>query len=60
MIEFVPKSDPMVAELLRLREDVFPGYGEPLFLDCLRSRAEIVSTARVSSTGRVLVSFRRR
>jgi len=60
VIEFVPKSDPMVAELLRLREDVFPGYGEPLFLDCLRSRAEIVSTARVSSTGRVLVSFRRR
>ncbi|HPA51897.1 MAG TPA: class I SAM-dependent methyltransferase, partial [Thermoanaerobaculia bacterium] len=59
-VEFVPKSDPMVQELLRLREDVFDGYTEEHFLECLGRRAEALDTARVSVNGRLLVSYRRR
>lgn len=60
VVEFVPKSDPMVQELLRLREDVFDGYTEEHFLECLGRRAEALDTARVSVNGRLLVSYRRR
>jgi hypothetical protein len=56
----VPKSDPMVGELLRLREDIFDEYDEPHFLAALGERAEVLETARVSASGRLLVSFRRR
>ncbi len=59
VLEFVPKSDPMVQELLRLREDIFDRYGEEHFLDCLRRRAEVLETVRVSASGRMLVSYRR-
>lgn len=59
VVEFVPKTDPMVGELLRLREDVFDEYDEPRFLAALGERAEILETARVSASGRLLVSFRR-
>jgi ribosomal protein L11 methylase PrmA len=60
VIEFVPKSDPMVQELLRLREDIFDRYDEQHFFEALRERAEIVETTRVSASGRILVAFRRR
>lgn len=60
VVEFVPKSDPMVQELLRLREDVFESYTEERFLECLGRRAETLDTARVSASGRLLVSYRRR
>lgn len=60
VVEFVPKSDPMVGELLRLREDVFDEYDETRFLATLGERAEVVETARVSASGRLLVAFRRR
>lgn len=60
VVEFVPKSDPMVGELLRLREDIFDEYDEPHFLAALEERAEVLETARVSASGRLLVSFRRR
>jgi ribosomal protein L11 methylase PrmA len=57
VIEFVPKSDPMVQSLLRHREDIFPDYTIDAFLSIVESRARIVNTATVSSTGRVLVSY---
>ncbi len=60
VVEFVPKSDPMVEELLRLREDIFDGYGEERFLECLGRRAEVLESAPVSAGGRLLISYRRR
>ena len=59
VLEFVPKTDPMVQELLRLREDIFDRYGEEHFFECLRRRTEVLETARVSASGRTLVSYRR-
>lgn len=60
VIEFVPKGDPMVEELLRLRSDVFPDYTEENFLALVESRARVVKRAKVSSSGRLLVWFDRR
>jgi ribosomal protein L11 methylase PrmA len=60
VIEFVPKQDPMVQELLRFRKDCFPDYTEEHFLNCLRARAEIEKSETISSAGRLLVSYRRK
>jgi ribosomal protein L11 methylase PrmA len=59
VIEFVPKSDPMVVELLRLREDIFPNYNEEHFVKCLEERARIVTSETVSASGRKLFAFER-
>ena len=58
-MEFVPKTDPMVQELLRLREDIFANYDESSFLKSLRARATILNSVTVSSSGRRLVSYHR-
>jgi len=59
VIEFIPKSDPMVQELMRLREDIFDQYTEEAFLAAVASRAQITGKEKVSSTGRLLVSYQR-
>jgi hypothetical protein len=60
IIEFVPKADPMVQRLLRLREDIFDDYTEEVFAKHLRARTEIVRVVEVSATGRRLFWFTRR
>jgi hypothetical protein len=60
IIEFVPKSDPMVQSLLRHREDIFPDYRQEAFLTQMERKASIVHTAVVSASGRLLVSYKRR
>lgn len=59
VIEFVPKNDPMVRELLRLREDIFDDYCDLTFTHALEKRADIVRTKSISSSGRQLFWFRR-
>lgn len=59
VIEFVPKSDPMVVELLKLRQDIFPDYDEANFVSCLQQRARIVARETVSASGRTLFAFQR-
>ncbi len=59
VIEFVPKNDAMVQELLQLREDIFDDYSEVCFLKYLESRAHIVKTEIVSASSRRLVYFER-
>ena len=59
VIEFVPKSDPMVQRLLRLREDIFDDYDRQSFETGLRCHARIVRSQQVSQTGRHLYWYRR-
>lgn len=59
IIEFVQKEDPMVHELLRLREDIFSDYCELNFERALRARARIRKVVQVSATGRKLYWFER-
>ena len=60
VIEFVPKSDPMVKRLLQLREDIFPDYNESNFLSELEQRAKIIDVTTVPNSDRKLVSFQTR
>ena len=59
VIEFVPKEDPMVQELLRFRDDIFPDYTVDHFLQHLGRHASIERKAPSSSTGRLLVEYSR-
>ena len=58
VVEFVPKSDPMVKRLLQLREDIFPDYNADRFLEALKKDAEILDVAEVPNTDRTLIRFR--
>jgi len=60
VIEFVPKSDPMVKYMLSFREDIFQDYTEERFLSSLEAIARIVETEEVSSSGRRLIRYTRR
>lgn len=59
IVEFVPKSDPMVQDLLLLREDIFPDYEQDTFIALISQQAEIVKTAQVTGSGRVLVWYKK-
>jgi ribosomal protein L11 methylase PrmA len=59
VIEFVPKSDPMIQIMLAHREDIFGDYTEETFTRALASHARIVRADTVSSTGRKLFWFDR-
>ena len=59
VIEFVPKQDPMVQELLRNREDIFPDYTKESFSEALGRCATIRRVAEVSASGRSLFWFER-
>lgn len=54
VIEFVPKDDPTVQQMLRLREDLFAGYRIDRFAALLAQHARIVKQDTVSQSGRVL------
>ena len=59
VIEFVPKSDPMVRQMLQTRDDVFLDYDEAQFRTYLSARAEVIAEHRFAENGRVLMSWTR-
>lgn len=59
VLEFPPKTDPMVQRLLRNRADIFPDYDERQFLNLVEQRARIIDREHLSPGGRLLVSFDR-
>lgn len=59
VIEFVPKGDAMVQRLLRLREDLFDDYEQPVFEKLLQEQARLVRSEKVSDSGRMLYWFER-
>ncbi len=57
VIEFVPKSDPMVQRMLAVRQDIFDGYTEEAFSSALRNETAIVECQKISATGRKLFTY---
>ncbi|MDF0652089.1 MAG: class I SAM-dependent methyltransferase [Nitrospira sp.] len=57
VIEFVPKTDPMVQKLLALRADIFEDYTWDFFTDRIARRARIDRVLQVGQHGRTLVSY---
>ncbi len=60
IIEFVPKQDPMVKELLMFRKDIFPDYSEEHFISCLSRTNEIIEVMAVTDSGRKLFWYKRK
>ncbi len=60
IIEFVPKSDPMVQQMLQNRDDVFLDYDESNFRAYLGTRATTIAEHRFTENGRLLVAYSRR
>ena len=59
VIEFVPKEDPKVQQLLSMREDIFHAYNEESFLHSLSSRSRLVKAETITKSGRKLVWYDR-
>jgi ribosomal protein L11 methylase PrmA len=60
VVEFVPKSDPMVQQMLSLRTDIFPDYSEEAFLTSIEASARIVAAQPGSASGRRLIRYSRK
>jgi len=60
IIEWVPKTDSKVQELLQNRSDVFSGYSEEGFETAMRERFEIAEKHKIRGSERVLYSLARR
>lgn len=59
IIEFVPRTDPMIIKMLSQRKDIFETYSWERFLNAISSRAKIVRTYSLSEHGRHLVWYDR-
>lgn len=60
IIEFVPKRDPMVSQLLGSRVDCFPDYSEERFRELITRRKKISNELFFENNGRLLVAYRDR
>lgn len=58
IIEFVPKGDPMVDQLLQVREDIFHDYTEDVFLATISEKHQITAQHKFSENGRLLTAYR--
>ena len=59
IIEFVPKSDPMVQSLLANREDIFPSYDQPGFERAFGKFFETERVEQLKGSDRVMYLLRR-
>lgn len=59
VIEFPPKSDPMVQQLLASREDIFTDHSEEAFRAAVGAKGAIVGERRLGGAGRLLLHYRR-
>lgn len=60
IIEFVPKEDEKVQELLTSREDIFPSYTQEGFEAAFKTRYDIIRSENITGTGRVLYLLEKR
>jgi ribosomal protein L11 methylase PrmA len=60
VIEFVPKSDPQVREMLAAREDVFPDHTRACFEEAFAGRYAIEAMAPVPRSDRRIYLMRRK
>ncbi len=59
IIEFIPKSDPMIQKLLRSRKDIFNDYSQEEFENSLTKKYGKFSKSETPDNGRTLYYFKR-
>jgi ribosomal protein L11 methylase PrmA len=57
IVEFVPKSDPMVQAMLSRREDIFPDYTLDSFLTLIRRKVRVSNVFQLPNSNRVLIEY---
>ena len=57
LIEFIPKTDPMIAQLLANREDIFPDYSRENFEQIMNNCCTRIIAHSMNSTDRVIYEF---
>jgi SAM-dependent methyltransferase len=60
IIEFVPKNDEKVQQLLRHREDIFHAYNEENFVLAFNQFFEIVESQKVGNSGRTIFLMKKK
>jgi len=60
IIEFVPKTDPHVQSLLRVRQDIFSDYTPSQFEAVFRTYFTVVSSQKIQHSQRTLYLFKRK
>lgn len=60
VVEFVPKSDPKVRELMAVREDIFEDYTRERFELAFGERFEVLDNETVQDSERILYLMRRK
>lgn len=59
LIEFVPKEDPLLQEMLQLRADIFVDYTLDHFLGYLRQRGKIIEVVPLKNSKRCLIWYKK-
>lgn len=59
IVEFVPKNDPMVQQLLMHHDDIFPEYTIDNFRAILSNQSSIVNEVKITDSNRVIFHYRR-
>ena len=57
IIEFVPKNDPTIQSMIKLKGDIFPDYSYDNFEKILSNLTKITSKKKISKSGRILFSY---
>jgi ribosomal protein L11 methylase PrmA len=57
IIEFVPKNDPTIQSMIKLKGDIFPDYSYDNFEKILSNLTKITSKKIISKSGRILFSY---
>jgi len=58
IIEFIPKDDPQVKRLLKVRQDIFSDYDQDHFLEEFSYYFEVLAQQKIKDTFRVLFLFK--
>ena len=59
LIEFVPKNDETIKKMLEIKGDIFFNYSEEKFKESISNRGKILSTSKISESGRVIYEYQR-
>ena len=59
LIEFIPKNDPTIQQMIYLKGDIFPEYNEENFLNLIKKNGKIISINPIKDSGRKIIEFQK-
>tara|TARA_Y100000741_G_scaffold316511_1_gene262838 strand:+ start:472 stop:1866 length:1395 start_codon:yes stop_codon:yes gene_type:complete len=59
LIEFVPKDDTTIQQMISLKGDIFPQYNEDNFMKLIQQKAQVLNVSKIKDSGRKIIEFKR-